>query len=252
MGESYLELGTWQEPFGGIVERPGLMGFPTQTSLNPGTRLFVVPEDHTFVNTYWENSMRRDPGLNFQHSDWPGHYFETQVTTRNPCPIRAQHRDNGFSQGWATWFEELFLDFGYPYLRGPRTRELAYNFLLLRAVRIPVGVYLGTGELSMEEAVQYQIDRVPTMEPHISRVEVNGFMHAPFSAPSCTVGKRQLDQILAERIVQLGYTINWREFHDTGLASGQIPIALVRWEMTGHDDQIRKLWDVPPLSSTSN
>jgi len=42
------------------------------------------------------------------------------------------------------------------------------------------------------------------------------------------------------------------QFHDTVLASGQIPLALVRWEMTGHDDQIRKLWDVPPLSSTSN
>ena len=28
VGESYLQLGTWQEPFGGVGNRPGLLGFP--------------------------------------------------------------------------------------------------------------------------------------------------------------------------------------------------------------------------------
>ena len=54
----------------------------------------------------------------YQHSDWPGHYFEAQVTQRHPCPIRAVHRDTGFSQGWAHYWEEFFMDMGYPFLRG--------------------------------------------------------------------------------------------------------------------------------------
>lgn len=245
IGESYLQRGAWQEPFGGIGNRPGLLGFST-TPKPPNTkRLFVVPEDHWFTNTYWERTMRLDPITDYQHSDWPGHYFEAQVTMRNPCPIRAVHRDTGFSQGWAHYWEELFMDMGYPFLRGPRTRELTYNFLLLRAVRIPLDIYLSTGRLSVDEAVEYQIDRVPTMEEHISRAEVDLYVRWPYQATSYIVGKKQIEQMLAEAIVTGNFSVDWREFHDSLLRYGQIPLALVRWELSGNSDQIEKLKDIP-------
>jgi hypothetical protein len=247
IGESYLELGTWQEPFGGIGNRPGLLGFPTEPKPENTKRLFVVPEDHWFTETYWERIMRLDPITDYQHSDWPGHYFEAEVTKRNPCPIRAQHRDTGFSQGWAHYWEELFLDMGYPYLRGPRTRELTYNFLLLRAVRIPMDIYLSMGELSIDEAVQYQIDRVPTMEEHISRAEVDLYVRWPYQATSYIVGKKQIEQMLAETIMAGDYSVDWRAFHDELLQYGQIPLALVRWEMTGNTDQVEKFWTDPDV-----
>lgn len=252
VGESYLVEGSWQEPFGGLGNRPGLMHFPSEPKPEPSKRLAVVPEDHWFTQTYWERTMRLDPITDYQHSDWPGHYFEAQVTQRNPCPIRAVHRDTGFSQGWAHYWEELFLDMGYPYLRGPRTRELTYNFLLLRAVRVPLDLYLSFGDLSMEEAIQYQIDRVPTMEPHISRAEVELYVRWPYQATSYIVGKKQIEQILGDRIMQEDFSVDWRRFHDTMLASGQIPLALVRWEMTGLDDQIQQLWDAAAYSGSAS
>jgi len=248
VGESYLEAGgVWQEPFGEFGNRTGLMSFPTAPKPEPSKRLFVLPEDHWFTQTYFERAMRIDPMADYQHSEWPGHYFEGEVTRRNPCPVRAGHRDSGFSN-WAHYWEEFFLSMGYPFLRGPRFREIAYNLLLLRAVRVPLDIYLSAGVHTLDEAVQYQIDRVPTMEPHVSRAEVEGYVRAPFSAASYIIGKKQIEQILGDRVVQLGFKINWREFHDTMLASGQIPLALVRWEMTGYLDQVQKLWDVPDLA----
>jgi uncharacterized protein (DUF885 family) len=194
--------------------------------------------------------MRLDPITDFQHSDWPGHYFEGEVTRRHPCPIRAVHRDTGFSQGWAHYWEEFFLDMGYPYLRGPRTRELTYNFLLLRAVRVPLDINLSNGTMSMEEAIKYQIDRVPSMEDHISRAEVEMYARWPYQATSYIVGKKQIEQILAERIAKDGNkTIDWRAFHDAMLSFGQIPPALVRWEMTGNDDQMKAFWEAAPLAA---
>ena len=223
---------------------------PDRGRAEPGKRLFVVPEDHWFTKTYWERTMRLDPITDYQHSDWPGHYFEGEVTRRNPCPIRAVHRDTGFSQGWAHYWEEFFLDMGYPYLRGPRTRELTYNFLLLRAVRVPLDIDLSNGTMSMEEAIKYQIDRVPSMEDHISRAEVEMYARWPYQATSYIVGKKQIEQILAERIAKGGNkTIDWRAFHDAMLSSGQIPPALVRWEMTGNDDQMKAFWDAAPLAA---
>ncbi len=204
-----------------------------------------MTENHWFTQSYWERTMRLDPITDYQHSDWPGHYFEAQVTQRNPCPIRAIHKDTGFSQGWAHYFEELFMDMGYPFLRGPRTRELTYNFLLLRAVRVPMDIGLSDGTYTVDEAVQYQIDRVPSMEPHISRAEVDMYVRWPYQATSYIVGKQQIEQMLGETDLQGQIQRDWRKFHDAILASGQIPLALVRWELTGNADQIKALWDQP-------
>jgi hypothetical protein len=247
IGESYLEPGTWQEPFGGLGNRPGLLGFSYQPYPENKKRLFVVSEDNWFVNTYWERTMRLDPITDYHHSDWPGHYFEAEVTKRHPCPIRAIHRDTGFSQGWAQYREEFFLNMDYPYLRGPRTRELTFNFLLLRAVRVPLDLFLSIGDLSVDEAVQYQIDRVPTMEEHISRAEVDMYIRWPYQSTSYIVGKKQIEQMLGETIAENDYQVNWREFHDSLLKYGQIPPALIRWEMTGKSDQADRFWDDPVM-----
>jgi uncharacterized protein (DUF885 family) len=108
---------------------------------------------------------------------------------------------------------------------------------------------LSTGKLSFDEAVKYQIDRVASMEPHISKAENAMYLRWPYQATSYIVGKKQIEQILAERIEQGRYTIEWRKFHDQMLSYGQIPLALVRWEMTGRDDQMKQFWSAPPRPS---
>ena len=288
IGEVYLEEGAvWQEPFGS-GQRTGALAFPDKPVEIPSRRYYVLPEDHWFSDTYFERAMRTDPIIDYHHSEWPGHYFEAEVTSRNSCPIRAGHRDSAFSN-WAHYLEELFLNFAYPFLRGPRSRELHWNWLLFRAIRVPLDLHLNTGERSIDESIQWQIDTIPFMEEIVARTEVEGYIRRPFVAASYMVGKKQIEQIMSERSVQLGgpgdpaslmvpvkerapgevessyisgeYSrraadnqksrFNWREFHDTLLDSGQIPLSLVRWEMTGHEDQIRKMdiWNMPDLTT---
>ena len=288
IGEVYLEEGAvWQEPFGS-GQRTGALAFPDKPVEFPGRRYYILPEDHWFADQYFERSMRTDPIIDYHHSEWPGHYFEGQVTSRNSCPIRAGHKDSAFSN-WAHYLEELFLNFDYPFLRGPRTRELHWNWLLFRAIRVPLDLHLNTGARSIDESIQYQIDTVPFMEEIVARTEIEGYIRRPFSAASYLVGKKLIEQIMSERSVQLGgpgdpaslmvpvrerapgevessyisgeYSrrsadnqksrFNWREFHDDLLDSGQIPLSLARWEMTGHEDQIRKLdiWNIPDLTT---
>ena len=288
IGEVYLEEGAvWQEPFGS-GQRTGALAFPDKPVEMPGRRYYVLPEDHWFSDTYFERAMRTDPIIDYHHSEWPGHYFEAEVTSRNSCPIRAGHRDSAFSN-WAHYLEELFLNFDYPFLRGPRSRELHWNWLLFRAIRVPLDLHLNTGARSIDESIQWQIDTIPFMEEIVARTEVEGYIRRPFVAASYMVGKKQIEQIMSERSVQLGgpgdpaslmvpvkerapgevessyisgeYSrraadnqksrFNWREFHDVLLDSGQIPLSLVRWEMTGHEDQIRKMdiWNMPDLTT---
>ena len=288
IGEVYLEEGAvWQEPFGS-GQRTGALAFPDKPVEFPDRRYYVLPEDHWFADTYFERAMRTDPIIDYHHSEWPGHYFEGQVTSRNSCPIRAGHKDGAFSN-WAHYLEELFLNFDYPFLRGPRSRELHWNWLLFRAIRVPLDLHLNTGARSIDESIQYQIDTVPFMEEIVARTEIEGYIRRPFSAASYLVGKKLIEQIMSERSVQLGgpgdpaslmvpvkerapgevessyisgeYSrraadnqksrFNWREFHDDLLDSGQIPLSLARWEMTGHEDQMQRLdvWNIPDLTT---
>ena len=57
----------------------------------------------------------------------------------------------------------------------------------------------------------------------------------------------QMQALLAERQRQLGAAFSLRDFHDTLMAAGRLPISLLHWEMTGNDDGIRDLWNREPL-----
>ena len=56
-----------------------------------------------------------------------------------------------------------------------------------------------------------------------------------------------MQQLLADRKRQLRGDFVLREFHDTFMAAGRLPISLIRWEMTGLDDEVRDLWNREPL-----
>jgi len=40
----------------------------------------------------------------------------------------------------------------------------------------------------------------------------------------------------------LGDKFNLQQFMDEFLAAGMIPMSLIRWEMTGFEGEIKKLW----------
>jgi uncharacterized protein (DUF885 family) len=57
------------------------------------------------------------------------------------------------------------------------------------------------------------------------------------------VGKVQFMKIFRDRAQQLGDNFVLREFMDEFLGAGMIPMSLIRWELTGYDDEIKKLWE---------
>jgi uncharacterized protein (DUF885 family) len=55
-----------------------------------------------------------------------------------------------------------------------------------------------------------------------------------------TVGK--VLELLSDRARQLGDKFDLRQFMDDIMGGAIIPISLTRWEMTGFNDQMKKLW----------
>jgi hypothetical protein len=67
-------------------------------------------------------------------------------------------------------------------------------------------------------------------------------VQAPGYELAYVTGFIQHFKLLGDRAHQLGEDFNMREFLDEFFAAGQMPYALIRWEMTGLTDEIEKLW----------
>ena len=60
----------------------------------------------------------------------------------------------------------------------PHTREIIYNFMRLRALRVEVDVRLALGEFTLEQAAKYLEEKVP-MDPGTAHQEAIAFSTAP-------------------------------------------------------------------------
>ncbi len=222
----------------------GLSGYSTDD--NAAVK-YSVPEDHPYTGTYWESIMRVDPSTNIFHDGIPGHHFQGVVSRRHPSPIRSKRRDRFKSEGWATYWEETAVQLGF-YDERPRSRELIYNFLRLRALRVIVDVRMALGEMGAEQAIE-ALMTVP-MDRRIASEEADDFFAAPTGGIVYQIGKMQIERLLGERRNDLGDAFHLGEFHDELVAAAWVPIALTRYEMTGRDDELsRMLADDRPLPS---
>lgn len=189
---------------------------------------------------FWDEITYRDPLNNHIHASIPGHRFDATLQRRNPRAVRRGSSDGTRAEGWAFWIEEMYLQAGLLQDR-PRTRELFYIAQLKRAARIHAELRMQTGEWSLEQAIRYLQAEVPLMEENLARYDLAIYLRRPAYGMNYTIGKAQMEQLLADRQRQLGDRFVLGEFHDDFLSRGAIPIALLRWEMTGLDDEMRQL-----------
>ena len=124
----------------------------------------------------------------------------------------------------------------------PRAREIIYNFMRLRALRVEVDVKLATGEFAIPEAAKYLETTVP-MDAHTALGEAASFAAGPGQAITYEIGKLQILAFLTDARLRQGDRFSLRAFHDFLWKNGNVPIALQRWEMLGLDDEIRALGD---------
>ena len=208
---------------------------------------YSVPEDHPYTSTYWEAIMRVDPSTNILHDGIPGHHFQGVVASMHPSAIRRQHTERVKSEGWSTYWEETAIQLGF-YDDRPRSRELLYSFLRLRALRTIVDVRMALGEMDVEEATAALMS-VP-MDRRIASEEADDFFAAPTGGIVYQIGKLQIERLLGERRRQLGAQFDLKQFHDELVRAAWVPLELTRAEMTGRPELVAALLaDRSPLPS---
>jgi hypothetical protein len=188
---------------------------------------------------YFELSAARDPRPVIIHEGVPGHYYQMARSWANANPIRRHYIDSGVNEGIAFYVEELLLQAGL-FDFSPRSKEIIYNFMRLRALRVEIDIRLATGDFTIEQAADYLARAVPMDRPTALQ-EAVFFAFNPGQAISYQIGKLQIIRFLADARLDRGEAFSLRDFHDYLMVNGNVPIALQRWEYLGRDDDVLRL-----------
>jgi hypothetical protein len=184
---------------------------------------------------YFYAANARDPRAGIVHEG--AHYQQLALAWRHPRPLRRHFYDSGPNEGIAFYNEELMLAAGL-FDDAPRTREIIYNFMRLRALRVEVDVRLALGELDIDGAQAYLAEKVP-MDAETAREEATFFAAYPGQGLTYQIGKTQILRFVADAVRAGGPRADLRTIHDYLWLNGNVPLALLRAEYLGqHDD-----WD---------
>jgi hypothetical protein len=176
------------------------------------------------------------------------HWLEKQREKFNDHPIRGApllfNIWDSRAEGLATEFEETMLQAGL-LDAVPRARELTWILLAFRAARALGDLMVHSGDWTVEEAVDFAVKNTPRgwVKPDGRTIwgDIGLYLRQPGYGTSYVYGKIQLERLMADKAIQLGDNFQLRDFFDDYFSRGVIPASLIRWEMTGHDDAVKKL-----------
>jgi Bacterial protein of unknown function (DUF885) len=180
---------------------------------------------------YFWRATAMDPRPLCVHEGIPGHYLQLCLSWKNKDPIRRHYYDSGANEGIGFYAEEMMLQAGL-FDDSPHTREIIYNFMRLRALRVEVDVKLALGQFTLRQAAGYLEQNVP-MDAGTAHQEAIAFSTGPGQAIAYQIGKLQILQFLAKARMTQGDKFNLRAFHDFVWKNGNVPIALQEWEYFG-------------------
>lgn len=210
---------------------------------------------HNFDNPWPEH---HDYFFNFSHREslpeetheCVGHYFDDLRHRRDNRTIRGTRRlyeiDWIRSEGFAFALEELLMHAGYLDTRSRRGREVVYEQSAFRTCRALADLRMHSHEFTLEEAMEFAV----ACAPHGELLEDSPHLHYEMQTTlryvgwhmGMVVGKAQFMKLFRDRAKQLGDAFDLRQFMDEYLAAGMIPMSLIRWEMTGYEDEIKELF----------
>ncbi len=191
---------------------------------------------------YFYLSTARDPRPIIVHEGVPGHYLQLAIAWAHENPIRRHYYDSGANEGLGFYAEEMMLQAGL-WADSPRTREIIYNFARLRSLRVEVDVKLATGMFTIAQAADYLEKTVP-MDHGTALDEAASFAAGPGQGITYQIGKLQITSLLADARRVQGERFSLRAFHDFLWKNGNVPLALLRWELLGDRRDIDRL-DTP-------
>jgi uncharacterized protein (DUF885 family) len=194
---------------------------------------YIEPSlDGSRPGTYYANTREADQrqrtlseSVAF-HEAVPGHHFQltlAQQLTDVPM-LRRIGMSNAYVEGWGLYAERLADEMGLYSDNTARLGLLTQDSM--RAARLVVDTGLHALGWSRQQAVDYLVEHTPMARIEIE-AEIDRYAGLPGQALSYMVGRLEIERLRAEAEQALGEAFDIREFHDTVLGSGTLPLPVL-------------------------
>ena len=159
------------------------------------------------------------------HEAYPGHHLQLAIAVRHPSLTRLFADAPEFVEGWGMYSEQMMREEGFD--DGPAFRLALATDAIWRACRIVLDIRMHRGELSIEEATDFLIEHTRFERPNAS-AEVRRYTSTPTYPLSYLLGKVLILGLREDQRRRRGGAFSLREFHDTLLRNGSLPISFHR------------------------
>ena len=169
------------------------------------------------------------------HEAMPGHFLQLSIARRHSNYIRKIQDSPSFAEGWAFYGEEMFVRLGL-YGDDLDGRLFTARWERVRGARVIVDVKLATGQWTLAQAAKF-FEEQSGFTKSASQAAVAGYALMPTYVLAYTVGRLQLEELLAEYQRRTGDKGSLHDFHDRLLSYGSTPFSIVGPELLGDLDK---------------
>lgn len=169
------------------------------------------------------------------HEAMPGHFLQLSIARRHSDYIRKIQGSGVFAEGWAFYGEEMFVRLGL-YGDDLDGRLYTARWERVRGARAIVDGKMASGEWTVARAAKF-FEEQSGFTKSASEAAVAGYATHPGYVIAYTVGRLQLEELLAQYQRRMGERGSLHDFHDRLLSYGSTPFAVVGPELLADLDK---------------
>jgi uncharacterized protein (DUF885 family) len=197
---------------------------PPKFDPNPKGIYIVTPSVGNDPNAMREHNYSSISNTSI-HEAYPGHHLQLHVANAHPSLTRLMTDAPEFVEGWGMYSEQMMREQGFD--AAPNFRLNMHTDAIWRACRIILDVRMHRGEITIEDAIRFLVEQTSFEEAN-ARAEVRRYTYTPTYQLSYLLGKVLLLGLRSDEQKRLGSAFSLRDFHDTLLNNGSLPISFHR------------------------
>ena len=227
--------------FGKLPRQPySVEPVPMEIAANyTGGRYVSSPPGGSRGGQYWVNTYALHTRPLYQlaalslHEGVPGHHFQGALAyeVENAPAFRMQFYPHAFGEGWGLYSEKLGVEMGIYDTPYDHFGRLSYE--MWRACRLVVDTGLHGMGWTRRQAVDYLATNT-ALSLHSIGTEVDRYIAWPAQALAYKMGELTIWDLRAKSERELGRAFDIREFHDSVLTKGGLPLQILRSQIDAY------------------
>lgn len=182
---------------------------------------------------FWVNTYMHEKRPLYQltamalHEGVPGHHFQNALALEieDVPDFRTEFYPHAFGEGWGLYAEKLGVEMGV--YQTPYDHFGRLTWEMWRACRLVIDTGIHTKGWTRQQAIDYLASNT-ALSLHNVQTEVDRYISWPGQALAYKMGELTIWELREKAERELGDDFDIREFHDAVVASGGLPLELLR------------------------